>query len=183
MLLVEFENGFRLLKSAYGERVFPPERETLLFKRYEHAQNGLFKSAVETIVLHLFPPNQVLSFLDERLRQSTSKDERAFYAWAEKQPLCLNCSNSGLLLTTYIHPELRSRYERTWRCTCIVGKRLLGYDFIAVWDSRAGEAIKSYSKPHDTAGRPLQRQYMRDVQALKAGMSHELPYDPNERGR
>jgi hypothetical protein len=68
MDLSEFERGFKLLRDAYGDRVFPPARENLMFKRYQKAPRGLFQAAAEVVVLHMMQPSHVLTYLDEQLR-------------------------------------------------------------------------------------------------------------------
>lgn len=67
MQLSEFEKGFLLLRGAYGERVFPKERETVLWNRYKHTADGSFKSAVDTIVLRMPQPAAILEWLDDKL--------------------------------------------------------------------------------------------------------------------
>lgn len=67
MQLSEFESGFMLLRGAYGDRVFPKERETPLWKRYCRCPDGAFKAAVETIVLRMPQAGNVIEWLDDRL--------------------------------------------------------------------------------------------------------------------
>lgn len=67
MQLSEFETGFMLLRGAYGERMFPKERETPLWKRYGRCQDGAFRAAVETIVLRMPQPGHVIEWLDDRV--------------------------------------------------------------------------------------------------------------------
>lgn len=71
MDLAEFEKGFLLLRGAYGDRVFPKERESVLWNRYRHTHRGIFSAAVEKVILRMPAPNAVIEWLDADLRVET----------------------------------------------------------------------------------------------------------------
>jgi len=67
MELADFAKGFLLLRGAYGDRVFPKEREQPLWNRYKHCEAGDFKTAIDVIVLRMPQPAAILEWLDDRL--------------------------------------------------------------------------------------------------------------------
>lgn len=67
MGLDEFKSSFALLRGAYGERVFPKERESVLWNRFKHATEGEFRAVVERIVLRMPQPHQVIDWLDDAI--------------------------------------------------------------------------------------------------------------------
>jgi hypothetical protein len=106
--LSEFETGFMLLRKAYGDRMFPPERESLMWRRYRHAAPGKFKEASEHVVLHMLTPGAVLSFLDGQVNGESNKP-LVDSAWAHDQ-----CRDLGFWFNG----------EKAERCTCERGKQL-----------------------------------------------------------
>lgn len=70
MQVREFEQQFERLKSAYGEKNFPEEREGLFWKRFNQATNHAFTLAVDWIILTMPPAAAVAALLDDKLRDA-----------------------------------------------------------------------------------------------------------------
>ena len=68
MELKEFNEGIKIMRDAYGEKAFPPSRQELLFKRFQHAKEGKFLEAAKYVVLYMFDQSKVMPFLDDQLR-------------------------------------------------------------------------------------------------------------------
>lgn len=70
MQLAEFTTQLNRLRQAYGDRAFPGERERIFWQRYEKFSKERFEQVIEWVVLQMPPASQLVSILDERLRES-----------------------------------------------------------------------------------------------------------------
>lgn len=70
MQLHEFDQQMIRLKTVYGEKSFPSERERLMFRRFERVPGKAFELAVDWVILAMPTASQVINVLDDKLRDA-----------------------------------------------------------------------------------------------------------------
>lgn len=149
----EFETGYNILVRAYGDRQFPHDRKELFWKRFEHVNGRLFKTAVEKIVLHMMPPASIAQFLEERFPREIAREELSVLRHSGFT--CEPCRDFGYGFIG----------DTVTRCTCDTGRKISPEELIR-------------QQANYSAGARL----MRGRASINIGaLTGKLPYDKNKR--
>ncbi len=119
----EFKGQMTRLVSVYGDKAYPPERMSLIWREMKNAALYEFEAIVsELIGTCSYAPliDKFRTAKSELFAKNSCDYERKLRAWVAAQPRCPYCDNYGYITATHrVNGSIQ-----VFGCKCDVSKRL-----------------------------------------------------------
>ena len=122
MNISEFKSQIDRLKSVYGERSYPEEREEIIWREMRYLLAFEFERIVSELIGTNATAPMLTKFREAKFdlgRKNAGTDDKELSAWIDAQPNCSLCNKTGAVLAK----RKADMYQFAFMCSCALGQR------------------------------------------------------------